>query len=123
VLRRCGIGDHGAEHTRTRRPKEIAPERVTPCPSATLTSRNSNPETAMITNTQSGTRIDEIADGIYRISTPADLPGGAAFSFNQYLVVDDAPLLFHTGMRSIFPVVSEAICAVMPLERLRYVAS
>ena len=77
----------------------------------------------MITNTQSGTRIDEVADGIFRISTPAALPGGAAFSFNQYLVVDDAPLLFHTGMRSLFPLVSEAIRAVVPLERLRYIGS
>jgi flavorubredoxin len=77
----------------------------------------------MITNTQSGTRIDEIADGIFRINTPAALPGGAAFSFNQYLVVDDAPLLFHTGMRAIFPLVSEAIRAVIPLEHLRYIGS
>jgi flavorubredoxin len=77
----------------------------------------------MITNTQSGTNIQEIADGIFRINTPIDLPGGAAFSFNQYLVVDDAPLLFHTGMRALFPLVSEAIRAVLPLERLKYVAS
>jgi hypothetical protein len=47
----------------------------------------------MITNRESGTTIDEIADGIYRISTPmAAVPGG--FTFNQYLVVDDEPLLF-----------------------------
>ncbi len=77
----------------------------------------------MITNSQSGTRIDEIADGLYRISTPippADFPGG--FTFNQYLIVDQAPLVFHTGMRGLFPLVSEAIKAVMPLERLRYVS-
>jgi flavorubredoxin len=74
----------------------------------------------MITNASSGTRIDEIADGIYRISTPlAAVPGG--FTFNQFLVVDDAPLLFHTGPRGLFPVVSEAIARVMPPERLRYV--
>ena len=49
----------------------------------------------MITNTQSGTRVDEIASSIYRISTPLPptvVPGG--FSFNQYLVVDDAPWIF-----------------------------
>jgi glyoxylase-like metal-dependent hydrolase (beta-lactamase superfamily II) len=75
----------------------------------------------MITNQQSGTRIDEIATGIYRINTPLALPGEVGFSFNQYLIVDDAPMLFHSGMRRLFPLVSEAIRAVMPVERLRYV--
>jgi flavorubredoxin len=74
----------------------------------------------MITNPESGTNINEVADGIYRINTPLSLPGGAGFSFNQYLIVDDAPMVFHTGMRRMFPLVSEAIRAVMPLERLRY---
>jgi flavorubredoxin len=76
----------------------------------------------MITNTQSGTNIHEIAAGIYRINTPAPLPGGSAFSFNQYLIVDEAPMLFHTGQRKLFPVVSEAIRAVLPVERLKYLA-
>lgn len=75
----------------------------------------------MITNAQSGTNIAEIASGIYRINTPVGLPGSMAFNFNQYLIVDDAPLLFHTGLRQLFPLVSEAIRAVMPLEKLRYV--
>ncbi len=76
----------------------------------------------MITNSQSGTNINEVADGIYRINTPVALPGGAgAFNFNQYLVLDDAPLLFHTGLRGLFPLVSEAIRAVLPLEKLRYI--
>ena len=75
----------------------------------------------MITNPQTGTKIDEIADGIYRISTPADLAGGQAFSFNQYLLVDDEPLLFHTGPRRMFDRVKEAVAAVMPIERLRHV--
>jgi hypothetical protein len=68
----------------------------------------------MITNSQSGTRIDEIASGIYRIYTPFRdlLPGG--FNFNQYLVVDDEPLLFHTGLRRMFPLVREAVEAVIP---------
>ena len=74
----------------------------------------------MITNTQSGTNIHEIAAGIFRINTPAPLPDGSAFSFNQYLIVDEAPMLFHTGQRKLFPLVSEAIRAVMPVERLRY---
>ena len=75
----------------------------------------------MITNRTSGTNIHEIAAGIYRINTPVAIPGTPGFSFNQYLVVDDAPFLFHTGLRGLFPVVSEAINAVMPLERLQYV--
>ena len=75
----------------------------------------------MITNTQSGTNIHEVAAGIFRINTPVALPGGQAFSLNQYLIVDDAPMLFHTGLRQLFPVVSEAIRAVLPIERLRYV--
>jgi flavorubredoxin len=74
----------------------------------------------MITNSASGTRVDEVAEGIYRISTPVTiLPGG--FSFNQYLVVDEQPLLFHTGPRRMFPLVREAVAAVMPVDRLRYV--
>ena len=75
----------------------------------------------MITNSQSGTNVHEIADGIYRISTPLPLvPGG--FSFNQYLIADVEPLLFHTGLKRMFPLVREAIASVMPLERLRHVA-
>src|SRR5262245_9611985 len=75
----------------------------------------------MITNSQSGTNVQEIADGIYRINTPVALPGAGAFNFNQYLVIDDAPLLFHTGLRQMFPLVQEAIKAVMPIEKLRYI--
>ena len=52
----------------------------------------------MITNTQSGTNVQEVADGIYRINTPVSMPGGPGqFNFNQYLIVDEAPMLFHTG--------------------------
>ena len=76
----------------------------------------------MITNPQSGTNLHEIAAGIYRINTPVEIPGGPAFNFNQYLVKDDEPLLFHTGPRRMFPLVSEAIGKLLPLERLRYVA-
>ena len=74
----------------------------------------------MITNQQTGTRIDEVTDGIYRICTPLDvIPGG--FSFNSYLIVDDEPLLFHTGMRKLFPFTVEAVGKVMPTERLRWI--
>lgn len=75
----------------------------------------------MITNPQAGTNVQEIASGIFRINTPVPLPDGNLFSFNQYLVVDDQPLLFHSGLRQLFPLVSEAIASVMPLERLRYI--
>jgi flavorubredoxin len=75
----------------------------------------------MITNSQSGTNLHEIADGIYRINTPVGLPGAGQFNFNQYLVLDEEPLLFHSGLRRMFPLVREAIAAVMPVERLRYV--
>jgi flavorubredoxin len=77
----------------------------------------------MITNSQSGTTIDEIADGIYRINTPvppAVMEGG--FSFNQYLLRDAEPLLFHTGPRALFPLVSEAISHVLPVSQLRYIS-
>jgi len=73
----------------------------------------------MITNKQSGTNIHEIADGIYRINTPVHLPAGA-FSFNQYLIVDDKPMIFHTGLRRMFPLVQEAIATILPPVRLRY---
>jgi flavorubredoxin len=69
---------------------------------------------------ESDTNVHEIADGIYRISTPVDVvPGG--FTFNQYLVVDDEPLLFHTGPRRLFPRVREAVARVLPPERLRWI--
>lgn len=75
----------------------------------------------MITNAGSGTSVHEVGKGIYRISTPlAAVPGG--FSFNQYLVADDEPLLFHTGGRRLFPLVREAIETVMPVSRLRHIA-
>jgi flavorubredoxin len=74
----------------------------------------------MITNRESGTRVDEIAEGIFRISTPVTLlPGG--FSFNQVLVADEEPLLFHTGPKRMFPLVKEAVSSVLPVETLRYV--
>jgi flavorubredoxin len=75
-----------------------------------------------ITNRQSGTNVAEIADGIYRVSTPIEIAGAGGFTFNQYLIVDDEPLLFHTGPRKMFPLVREAVASVMPVDRLRYVA-
>jgi len=74
-----------------------------------------------ITNEQSGTNVHEVADGIYRINTPVTFEGGLAFSFNQYLIADDEPLLFHTGPRKLFPLVSEAVASVLPVNSLRYI--
>jgi len=77
----------------------------------------------MVTNQTSGTNVHEIAEGIFRINTPVALPDGSGtFSFNQYLVADDAPLLFHTGPRRLFPLVSEAIGRILPLDSLHYLA-
>src|SRR5262245_41570923 len=77
----------------------------------------------MIVNAQSGTNVHEIADGIHRINTPIAIPNGPAeFSFNQYLIVDDEPLLFHAGPRRMFPLIRDAISKVIPVESLRYIA-
>ena len=74
----------------------------------------------MITNKQTGTNINEIESGISRINTPIQLPVGT-FNFNQYLIADDSSMLFHTGPRSLFPLVQEAIAGIMPPERLNYI--
>jgi len=69
----------------------------------------------------SGTRIDEIADGLFRVHTPVSLvPGG--FSFNQYLLRDEQSLLFHTGPRALFPQIRDAVATVLPLEKLHYIS-
>ena len=65
--------------------------------------------------------VDEIADGIYRISTWVPDVSPEGFTFNQFLVVGDEPLLFHTGMRSLFPLVAEAVAGVVPVESLRWI--
>ena len=75
-----------------------------------------------MTNQQSGTNVHEVADGIYRINTPVVIEGAGGFSFNQYLITDNEPLLFHTGPRKMFPLVREAVATILPVERLRYVA-
>ena len=77
----------------------------------------------MNTRKQDGPRIDEIANGIFRISTPVPptaIPGG--FTFNQYLIVDEAPLLHHTGPLKMFPLIREAIDRVIPAQSLRYIS-
>jgi flavorubredoxin len=65
--------------------------------------------------------VDEIADDIFRISTwiPDVTPVG--FTFNQFLVRGEEPLLFHTGPRMMFPLVAEAVASVLPVESLRWI--
>src|SRR5688572_25867058 len=65
--------------------------------------------------------VNEIAEGIYRISTwiPDVSPEG--FTFNQFLVTGDESLLFHTGPRGMFPLVAEAVATVRPVESLRWI--
>jgi hypothetical protein len=68
------------------------------------------------------TSVHEIAASIYRISTPVPpeaMPGG--FMFNQFLIDAEEPLLFHTGMRSLFPAVREAVTRVLDPARLRWI--
>jgi flavorubredoxin len=68
------------------------------------------------------TRIDEIGDRIYRLSTYVpDIVPPAGFTFNQFLVLGDEPLLFHAGFRKMFPLVSEAVSRLMPIQDLRWI--
>ena len=68
------------------------------------------------------TNIHEIADGVYRLATviPEVAPGG--FTFNQYLIDGDEPMLFHTGARQLFPLVSDAVGKVIDVDKLRWVS-
>ena len=69
------------------------------------------------------TRIDPVGENFFRITTampPELMPGG--FTFSQYLLIDEAPLLFHTGQRGLFNSVNEAIATALLLGKLRYIA-
>ena len=69
------------------------------------------------------TKIDEIANGIYRLSTfVPDIAPPAGFTFNQFLVQGDEPLLFHTGLRQMFPLVRSAVSRLMDPAKLRWIA-
>jgi flavorubredoxin len=68
------------------------------------------------------TRVDEIAERIYRLSTFLPQVGPSGFTFNQFLVDADEPLIFHCGQRALFPAVSKAVARIMELRRLRWVA-
>ena len=69
------------------------------------------------------TEINEIADGIYRLSTfVPEIAPPAGFTFNQFLILADEPLLFHTGLRRMFPLLREAVARLMSPEQLRWIA-
>jgi flavorubredoxin len=69
------------------------------------------------------TRIAEIAPRIYRLSTfVPDVAPPAGFTFNQFLIDADEPLLFHCGPRAMFPLVSAAVAKIMPIEKLRWIS-
>lgn len=67
-------------------------------------------------------QVDEITDGIFRISTfTPDLPP-SGFTFNQYLIRADEPFLFHCGGRALFPRVSAAVASIVPVDTLRWIS-
>jgi flavorubredoxin len=69
------------------------------------------------------TTVGEIADGIYRLSTfVPEIAPPAGFAFNQFLVLGDEPLLFHTGLRKMFPLTRAAVARIIPPEKLRWIA-
>jgi len=63
-------------------------------------------------------QIDEIAPDIFRISV---LAPGLNMQFNHFLVRDDEPLLFHTGMRGMFPATSAALASLIDPASLRWI--
>ena len=65
------------------------------------------------------TRIDEVAPDLYRISVYAEK---FDLQFNHFLVRDEEPLLFHTGMRGMFPQVREALAKVIDPATLRWIS-
>lgn len=69
------------------------------------------------------TKVSEVADGIFRLSTYVpDIAPPAGFTFNQFLVLGDEPLMFHTGLRKMFALNRDALSRIMPPERLRWIA-
>jgi flavorubredoxin len=68
------------------------------------------------------TKVTEIANGIFRLSTFIAQVPPTGLAFNQFLVLGDEPLLFHTGMRGLFPLVREAVAKVMAPEALRWIS-
>ena len=68
------------------------------------------------------TKITEIADDIYRLSTfVPEIGPPAGFTFNQFVILGDEPLLFHTGLRNMFPLVRDAVSRLVSPEEMRWV--
>ena len=65
------------------------------------------------------TRVTEVAPGIHQLTTV--IPA-APVAFNQYLIAAAEPLLFHTGMRGLFPLVAAGVSTVVAPETLRWVS-
>ena len=63
-------------------------------------------------------RTTEIADGTYQLTTYLE---EIDFGLNQYLVVGDEPLLFHTGLRSLYAPIAAAVTRIVPFTDLRWV--
>jgi flavorubredoxin len=69
------------------------------------------------------TEVAQIADDIFRLSTfVPDIAPPAGFTFNQFLIKAEEPLLFHCGPRRMFPLVSAAMSTIMPVEALRWIS-
>src|SRR6185437_11742022 len=66
------------------------------------------------------TKTSEIGEQIYRFSTAVTGIGPEPFTFNQFLIAAEEPMLFHLGHRQMFPLVAQAVARVIPLTRLRY---
>jgi flavorubredoxin len=69
------------------------------------------------------TNVTEIADGVYRLSTLVpEVAAPAGFTFNQFLLLADEPLLFHTGYQGMFDSIRSAVATIMPVDRLRWIS-
>jgi flavorubredoxin len=68
------------------------------------------------------TEIDEIAEDVFRLSTYVpEIAAPVGFSFNQFVIRAEEPLLFHCGPRTMFAAIAEALAKIMPIESLRWI--
>src|SRR5262245_18939684 len=110
----CGSASPGWRHCRAVRPCRSRLPR--------LLDSLSRPEHHRFRRDLMETRVDEIAERIYRFSTFLPQVGPGGLSFNQFLVDADEPLLFHCGHRALFPSVSQAAARIIDVSRLRWIA-
>lgn len=68
------------------------------------------------------TKVSEIADGIFRLSTFVPDLGPQGFTFNPFVVRGDEPLMFHTGLRKMFALNRDALAKILPPEQLRWIS-